>query len=137
TLAPWMALPALVVSLLPDVPASAPVGWLLLGSDLGLTPLTRVFLVLTALLWTLAGVYGRTYMAGDDRAGRFWLFFLLTMGGNLGLIVSQDVASYYFYFALMTFAAYGLVVHDGSGEAHRAGRIYIVMAVPGEAALLA
>jgi formate hydrogenlyase subunit 3/multisubunit Na+/H+ antiporter MnhD subunit len=40
-------------------------------------------------------------------------------------------------FALMTFAAYGLVVHTGSAEAHRAGRVYLVMAVLGEAALVA
>jgi len=37
----------------------------------------------------------------------------------------------------MTFAAYGLVVHDGSPQARRAGRIYLVMAVLGEMALLA
>jgi formate hydrogenlyase subunit 3/multisubunit Na+/H+ antiporter MnhD subunit len=134
--APWMALPALVVSLLPRVPDTETNGWLLLGSDLGVDEVTRVFLLLTALLWTLAGAYGRTYMAGAERAYRFWTFFLLTMGGNIGLVVARDVAGYYTWFALMTFAGFGLIVHDGSGEARRAGRVYIVMAIIGEAMLL-
>lgn len=135
--APWMAVPALIVALLPDVPGPETVRWLVLGSEFGLDPVTRVFLVLTSLLWTVAGVYAGTYMAGSEARHRFWLFFLLTMGGNLGLIVSQDMASYYFYFALMTFAGFGLIVHDGTYDAHRAGRVYIVMAVLGEAMLLA
>jgi len=51
--------------------------------------------------------------------------------------VAGDIASFYSFFAIMTFAAYGLVVHDGSPQARRAGRIYLVMAVLGEMALLA
>lgn len=136
-IAPWMALPALIVALWPRVPEASSVEWLLLGSDFGLTQVTRVFLVLTALLWLLAGIYGHTYMAGDPAGGRFWFFFNLTLGGNLGLILTEDVASFYFYFALMTFAGYGLIVHNWTREAFRAGKIYIVMAVVGEAALLA
>lgn len=135
--APWTALPALALALWPEVPAPVSLEWLFLGSDFGLSPVTRVFLVLTALLWTLAGAYGRAYMAGATAPHRFWFCFTLTLGGNLGLVVSQDIASYYFYFALMTFAGYGLIVHDGIREALRAGRIYIIMAVLGEAALLA
>lgn len=136
-ISPWMALPALVVSLLPQVPEPSTAGWLLLGSDLGLDPVTRVFLLLTALLWTIAGAYGRTYMAGAEGGHRFWLFFLLTMGGNIGLVLARDVAGYYTWFALMTFAGFGLIVHEGSAAARRAGRVYIVMAVIGEALLLA
>src|SRR5690606_10160568 len=46
-------------------------------------------------------------------------------------------ASFYFFFALMTYSAYGLVVHQRSPEAWRAGRTYIILAVLGEVALLA
>src|SRR5699024_9429806 len=126
-------LPALIVALWPQQPASTSLNWLLLGSELGLPELTRVFLLFTALLWLVAGIYGRSYMEGAANAYRFWFYFTLTMGGNLGLIVSEDVASYYFYFALMTFAGYGLIVHESNIEAFRAGKIYIVMAVLGEA----
>ncbi|MHB1142931.1 MAG: proton-conducting transporter transmembrane domain-containing protein [Sulfuricaulis sp.] len=45
--------------------------------------------------------------------------------------------SFYFFFALMTFSAWGLVLHRASPAARRAGTVYIVLAVLGEAALLA
>ncbi|TVR50856.1 MAG: hypothetical protein EA421_16370, partial [Gemmatimonadales bacterium] len=73
----------------------------------------------------------------DGRRGRFFLFFSLTLAGNVGLIVARDILGFYLFFALMTFAAYGLVVHAVSREALRAGRIYMVMAILGEVALLA
>jgi formate hydrogenlyase subunit 3/multisubunit Na+/H+ antiporter MnhD subunit len=96
-----------------------------------------VFLLLTGALWLLAGVYARGYLRNDPREARFFAFFLLAMTGNLGLIVAQDMASFYALFALMTFSSYGLVVHSGSGEARRASVVYIVMAILGEAALFA
>jgi formate hydrogenlyase subunit 3/multisubunit Na+/H+ antiporter MnhD subunit len=76
-------------------------------------------------------------MRGDARRVRFIAFFMLTLTGNLGLIVSLDLATFYLFFALMTFAAYGLVIHAADAPALRAGRVYIVMAVLGEGFLIA
>jgi hydrogenase-4 component B len=53
------------------------------------------------------------------------------------LILALDVVSFYAGFALMTFAAYGLVIHTGKPEARRAGRVYLAMAVLGEGLILA
>jgi len=44
----------------------------------------------------------------------------------------MDAASFYLLLTLMSFAAYGLVVHSGTVEALRAGRGYLAMAVLGE-----
>ncbi|MDP1693817.1 MAG: complex I subunit 5 family protein [Burkholderiaceae bacterium] len=134
--APWAPLPALGLALFgtPGVTLEAP--WLLLGARFGLDTTARIFLFFTAALWLSAGIYARTYLAADPRRARFAGFFLLSLAGNFGLILAQDVASFYLFFALMTFSAYGLVVHDGSTAARRAGRVYLVMAVLGEALLL-
>jgi hypothetical protein len=80
--------------------------WILLGSTLGLTETTRVFLLFTAVLWLGAGIYARGYLRDDPLRPRFELAWLLTLTGNLGLILALDVASFYASFALMTFAAY-------------------------------
>jgi formate hydrogenlyase subunit 3/multisubunit Na+/H+ antiporter MnhD subunit len=45
--------------------------------------------------------------------------------------------TFYSAFALMSFAAYGLIVHDGSGRARAAARLYMAFAVAGEGVLLA
>ena len=137
SLAPWASLPALGLALWTDPDARTDVSWLLLGARLGADATGRVFLLLTALLWTLAGLYARAYLAHDPGRSRFTFFFLLTMSGNLGLTVAQDLATFYFCFVVMTFAAYGLVVHEASARAFRAGRVYIAMAVVGEVMLLA
>jgi formate hydrogenlyase subunit 3/multisubunit Na+/H+ antiporter MnhD subunit len=133
--APWAAVPALLLALapLPDEPRA--VSWLLLGTWTGLDVVGRLFLLFTAFLWTAAGVHARAYIVSGRH--RYFFFHLLALSGNLGLIVAQDLASFYLFFALMTFSAYGLVVHDRTPGAYHAGRVYIVMAVAGETLLLA
>jgi formate hydrogenlyase subunit 3/multisubunit Na+/H+ antiporter MnhD subunit len=88
------------------------------------------------VLWLLAGVYSVGYLSGDQHRHRYFFWFLLTMTGNLGLILSLDMASFYMFFALMSFSAYPLIIHRGDQAARRAGRIYMVLVVIGEAALL-
>ncbi|MDO8890949.1 MAG: complex I subunit 5 family protein [Sulfurimicrobium sp.] len=136
-LAPWAALPGLAFALAAPGTYTLDLPWLLLGSRFGLDETGRLFLLFTALLWLAAGFYARSYLAGDPRRHVFTAFFLVTLSGNLGVCLAQDAASFYFAFAVMTFAAYGLVVHESGSEARRAGRIYLVMAVLGEALLIA
>jgi formate hydrogenlyase subunit 3/multisubunit Na+/H+ antiporter MnhD subunit len=136
-LIPLSGVPALALALWKGADAGVRYEWLLLGSEFGFGEMGRVLLFLTALLWTCAGVYAAGYLAEDPRRRRFFIFFALSMSGNLGLAVAQDVASFYLFFSLMTFSAYGLVVHQGDAEAYRAGRIYLIAAIFGEMLLLA
>ena len=136
-LAPWSAIPALaaVIWLPSDEMVALP--WVLLEMHLAVDSTGRLFLLFTSLLWLLSGLYAHSYLASDPRRGRFFFFFQLSMAGNFGLIVSQDVVSFYVFFALMSFASYGLVVHNGDEGALQAGRIYMVLVVIGEILLFA
>jgi len=135
--APWAAIPALVASLMlmPGITLELP--WLLLGTRLGLDEAGRVFLFFSALLWLVAGVYTTGYFSIRSSRAQFFSWFLLAMSGNLGLILAQDLAAFFTFFTLMSFASYGLVVHERTSEALRAGRIYIVLVVVGEVLLFA
>jgi formate hydrogenlyase subunit 3/multisubunit Na+/H+ antiporter MnhD subunit len=130
--APWTALPALGAVVWMAADGAYPVPWLLLEARLGIDPTGRLFLMFTSVLWFLSGLYAQGYLASDNRRGRFFIFFQLSMAGNFGLILSQDVVSFYVFFALMSFASYGLVVHTGDAAALRAGRVYIYLVVVGE-----
>ncbi len=66
---------------------------------------------------------------------RFDLFHLLTMLGNLGVIVSQDMISFLLFYTMMSLAAYGLITHDRKPTSMRAGYTYITLAVLGEVLL--
>ena len=135
--APWTALPSLVMALssTPDLELDLP--WVLLGARLGMDATGQVFLFFTALLWWVSGIYARSYLEDDPEIHRFFACFLLTMTGNLGLILSLDMASFYCFFAVMSFASYGLIVHHGDREALRAGRVYMMMVILGEVLLFA
>jgi len=134
---PLAASPALVLALTGDATSSVSLPWLILGSHFGLGGGGPVFLLLTALLWTIAGWYAPGYLGSDPRLRRYAFFHLFTLTGNIGLVLAEDVPGFYAMFALMTFASYGLVVHSGSDAARRAGRIYLAVAILGEALLLA
>lgn len=136
-LAPWGAAPGLLAAFALPEGTAASGAWLLLGSTLGVDATGRLFLGFTALLWLLSGAYGRAYLAGDGRRAGFFGAYLLAMAGNLGLCLAQDLLSFYLFFALMTFASYGLVVHDRSPGALAAGRVYLYLAVVGELLLFA
>jgi formate hydrogenlyase subunit 3/multisubunit Na+/H+ antiporter MnhD subunit len=129
-------LAALLFALLaPDMTIS--VSWFLFGAFIKLDDLSRALLAMTSLLWLSAGIYCYHGMASTLAKHRFIIFWLLTLVGNLGLILAQDIASFYTFFAIMTYAGYGLVVHSGSQDARYAGRIYLIMAVAGEMLILA
>jgi len=133
--APWIALPVLVVALAgPDTAPFHP-PWLFSGSLIGLDDVGRVFLIAASALWTAAGVYARSYIPAIRRAS-FLFFFLMSMAGNLLLPIAADIVTFYTGFALMTMAGYGLITHIGGSRANRAGRIYLFMAVVGEMFLL-
>jgi len=135
-LAPWAALPALLGAVLMPADVSLRLPWLMLGADLGLGDSTgRLFLLFTTLLWCVAGPFARHYLSERSDRERFFVYFLLSMTGNIGLVLSQDVISFYLFFALMSFASYGLVVHEGGPAALRAGRVYMVLVVLGEVTL--
>jgi formate hydrogenlyase subunit 3/multisubunit Na+/H+ antiporter MnhD subunit len=59
-------------------------------------------------------------------------WFTEPMAGNLGLILAADMITFYVFFAVMSFASYGLIVHSGNREALQAGRVYIVLVIVGE-----
>lgn len=103
---------------------------------LGLDRPRALLLGATALLWALAGAYAGTYLRDDRQAGRFAVYWLLTLTGCLGVFLAGDLVSFYLLYSLMSLAAYGLVVHDGTPAARRAARVYLVLAVLGEAFLL-
>jgi formate hydrogenlyase subunit 3/multisubunit Na+/H+ antiporter MnhD subunit len=132
----WAALPGLVAALAVAHGTSVDVPVVVLGLSLAVDGAGRVFLGAGSLVWLIAGLYARSYMAGSPRAVEFSAFWLVTLAGTLGTFVAADIVTFYMSFSLMSLAAYALVVHDREPAAWRAGRIYIILAVVGETALL-
>lgn len=108
---------------------------LLLGVTLGLDGSARLLLGMTAVLWALAGLAAQP-MAVSPRSAIFSGFWLLTLTGNLAVFLALDIVTFYVAFATVSLASWFLIVHSRSTKALHAGRIYIIMALAGEVALL-
>lgn len=131
--APLALLPAGVLAILgPDSLAEAP--WLVLGTVVGLDVISRALLLVAVLLYGAACV--SVTWRHDERAPELIAYLLVCFVGNAGVYVAADVVTFYLCFALMSFAAVGLVIHNRTDRARRASRIYLVLAVASEAAIL-
>lgn len=133
-LTPWSTLPALVLAIAGPAAGQVELPGLLLGTTLAVDGLARplllavVVIYLTAL-WTAAA--RRTH-----RSPLLTGILLVCFLGNAGALVAADVVTFYLSFAVMSFAAYGLVVHRGTSGARHAGRVYLVLTVLSEVLVL-
>ena len=131
----WLAtapLPALLAGVLLATGSGVDAPWLLFGARLGLDDTGRLLLSASAAIWLAAALYAvGAGMRPGTRSG-----FLLAMAGNFGVVLAQDAVSFFTCYALMSFAAYLLVVERGDAAAHRAGRVYVALVVLGEVLVL-
>ncbi len=132
---PVAALPAVLQVITGSAP-EVEIPELILGLRLGWGSYGRTFLAAASLVWLASSLFTRAYMADRPRLTSFVFYFCLTMSGNFGLILARDIPSFYTFFALMTYAAYGLIVHERDPETLLAGKVYLIMAVIGEAAVI-
>lgn len=131
-------LPALVVAVAPPAGADATPSVLLLGLRLGSDGLTPIFLAAVALVWTAAAWQAlRDRDLIDGPGGRLFLLSLMAaLSGAAGAALALEPVGFYFFFTVMTLAAYGLIVSAGP-QALWAGRLFIALALVGEMAMLA
>lgn len=92
--------------------------------------------LVTAAVWLLATVFSVVYMDHEHAQGRYYPFFILTLGATVGVFLSRDLFTLFVFFEVMTVAAYVLVVHEESGPALRAGNVYLYMSIAGGLCLL-
>ena len=95
-----------------------------------------LLLGVAALLWIAAGAFAGSYLRDATHAGRFAACWLLAAAGCLGLFVAADLVSLYAMLAMLTIGAGGLVIHDGTQRAWRAGATYVGIALLAESVLL-
>ena len=132
---PFAPLPALIVAMLaPDAHLTLPrVVWEL---QFALDGPSAILLGTASLLWATAGWYASDWLRDRPAADGFAAWWLLTLTGSVGVFMAADLISFYLTFAMVSLAAWGLVVHDNTAGARRAGVLYVSLALLGEAFLL-
>lgn len=131
-LLPLAPLPGLALALVPPAPPIM-LPEVLLGVTLAPVPELLPILGMSMALWTLAGLAVQP-MAGAR--GAFTALWALTLAGNVTVLLAQDVLGFYLGFVTLSLASWGLVIHTRTAHARAAGRVYLTLALLGEAALL-
>ena len=63
---------------------------------------SRIFSVLMALMWTIAGFYSFSYMSHEQNEKSYYAFYLMTMASLIALTLSATMVTMYLFFELMT-----------------------------------
>ncbi len=73
-----------------------------LSITLGLDGMGAVYGGLVAFLWPLALLYGFEYMEGEEKEKSFFLFYVATYGVTLGVALSENILTMYFFFEMLS-----------------------------------
>lgn len=99
-------------------------------------PLGLLFATITSLVWLAATIFSLSYMYHEHKRKRFYVFLLLTLAANLGLVLAGDLFSLFVFFEGLGFLAYPLIIHTETEEAMKAGTKYLFMTIFGGLSLL-
>jgi len=109
------------------------------GLDLTLEadPLALLFVTLSAFLWLVTTIYAVAYLEGSPHRSRFFGFFSLVVTSTVGVALAGDLLTFLVFYELLTLSTFPLVVHRGTPDALKAGRIYLSYVFFGGILLLA
>ena len=93
--------------------------------------LGRFFAVMVSVLWPLTLLYGFEYMEDEERQGKFFGFFMMTLGAVLGIAFAGDIFTMYVFYEFLTLCTFPLVMHEMTDAALKAGRHYLTYMLGG------
>ena len=98
--------------------------------------LRTVMAVLAAFMWVMTALASPEYFAGARANGRYFLFYLWTLGALEGVFLAADLMTLFIFFEMMSFTSYVWVVQNETPEAIRASETYLFIAVIGGLTML-
>ena len=112
---------------------------LLPGLDLVLKAdaMSVMMTALSGVLWFLTTLYAIAYLENSPQSrSRFFGFFSLCVSSTIGIAMAGNLITFLIFYEMLTLSTYPLVVHRGTADSMRAGRIYIVYTIGGGAVFL-
>jgi multicomponent Na+:H+ antiporter subunit D len=124
----------IVLSFVPEVLAGKiliyPLFVLLPGVEIKLCVdgLTLIFAIVATFLWMLATSYNIGYMRSlnEHAQTRYYFCFAVAIFGAVGVAMSANILTLYFFYEVITVFTYPLVAHHQDAEAYHGARKYLV-----------
>lgn len=95
--------------------------------------MSMVFAGLVSALWPFATLYAFEYMTKEEHEKIFFTFYTMTYGVTLGIALSANLLTMYFFYELLTLVTVPLVMHTLTREAILASRKYLYYSLGGAA----
>ncbi len=92
-------------------------------------PLGMVFALVAGTLWLINSIYSIGYMRANNepRQTSFYICFSIAIAATLGLAFAKNLFTFFVCYEVLTLSTYPLVTHNGTPEAMRAGRVYLLL----------
>ena len=98
--------------------------------------LRTVLAILAAFMWLMTALASPEYFEGARLNGRYFLFYLWTLGALEGVFLAADLMTLFIFFEMMSFTSYVWVVQNETPQAIRASETYLFIAVIGGLTML-
>ncbi len=92
---------------------------------------SRIFMMIAAGGFLLAGIYSLRYMAHSQRQSSFFSFFLLSLSALMGMDLASNLITMYLFFEMVTLMSMPMVLHDRSQTAVKAALKYLFYSIAG------
>lgn len=83
------------------------------------TGLHLVLACIASFIWMMTTIFSDEYFAHYRNRNRYYFFMLASLGATLGVFLSADFFTTFFFFEIMSFTSFVLVIHDESETALR------------------
>ncbi len=108
---------AVICALVPDMPEVS-LRWTdMLAFSLRVDGVSRIWLLLLAVIWPGVALYAQEYLEHDENPARFFLFYTITQGILHALAMAGNLVTYYMFYEAMTLLTVPLVLHNRDKEA--------------------
>ena len=99
-------------------------------------PVSRLFMAIGAYGYLLAGVFAFRYLDNSEEKGSFpervfWRFFLLSQGALMGMDLSSNLISMYFFYEMITLLSMPMVLYERTKESISAALRYLFYSIAG------
>ncbi|MGE4488166.1 MAG: complex I subunit 5 family protein [Kiritimatiellales bacterium] len=98
--------------------------------------LRSMLAIITAFMWTMTALASKEYFSHSEKNGRFYLFYLMTLGSLIGVFLAADLYTLFIFFEIMSFTSYVWVAQCETPQALQAAKTYLAVAVFGGMSLL-
>ena len=102
-----------------------------LGMGFALDGLRWILCLMGSVLWFGSAVFGQEYLAHAEHKSRYYLYYLITEAGTLGVFLAADLYTLLICFEVMSVASWTLVAHEETPGAMHAADSYLAFAIIG------